>query len=225
MKRILTRLTLPLLLFIVSCNSADETAEIKPRISDADFKIIMIEHPVADFETWKTAYFAHDSVRKAHGISHLSLGVGLDDPTMVMVVGRIDDEAKARQFTELPELKEAMDKAGVTGMPTFKYINVIRSDTSEIEYKDRMMIAHRVKDFDTWLKVYDDEGMEVRNSHGLIDRGLGRSTEDPNMIYILFAVSDMQKAKARSQSEDLKKIMTEAGVEGPPQVMVFQVAD
>ena len=225
MKRILKMLMTPVLLFFISCNSGDEKTAIMPTIPAASFKILMVEHPVADFESWKAAYLAHDSIRQAYGISHLSLGVGADDPTMVLVINKIEDLAKAKEFTELPELKEAMDKAGVTGMPTFMYIDVVRNDSSQTEIKDRMMIAHRVKDFDAWLKVYDAEGMETRKGFGIIDRGIGRSSDDPNMVYILFAISDMEKVKARSSSEELKKIITDAGVEGLPQIMYFKVAD
>ena len=225
MKRLLKMLMIPVLLFFISCNSGNDKTAITPTIPAASFKILMVEHPVADFEVWKTSYFVHDSIRQAYGLSHLSLGVGADDPTMVLVVNKIEDVAKAKAFTQLPELKEAMDKAGVTGMPTFMYIDVVRNDSSQTESKDRMMIAHRVKDFDVWLKAYDTEGMETRKGFGIIDRGIGRSTDDPNMVYILFAISDMEKAKARSGSGELKKIMTDAGVEGPPQILYFKVAD
>jgi hypothetical protein len=42
------------------------------------------------------------------------------------------------------------------------------------------------------------------------------------MVYILFTVTDLAKAKARGNSEDLKKIMTDAGVQGPPKVNFFR---
>jgi len=49
--------------------------------------------------------------------------------------------------------------------------------------------------------------------------------DDSNKVYIVFAISDMQKAKARVASEDLKKIMTDGGVEGPPKFFYYRLVD
>jgi hypothetical protein len=86
------------------------------------------------------------------------------------------------------------------------------------------MIKHKVKDFDAWLKVFDNEGMDARKSFGIIDRGLARGVDDPNMVYIVFAVENWEKANARFNSEELKKLMTEAGVEGSPTIIRYNIA-
>jgi hypothetical protein len=116
-----------------------------------------------------------------------------------------------------------MQKAGVTGPPTFAFVDVLRNDTTDIPQNTRVMVTHRVKDFATFLKVYDGEGIAARASHGIVDRGLGRDIDDPNMVYLVFAITDMYKAKARMQSEELKKIMGEAGVEGTPQFFFYNL--
>jgi quinol monooxygenase YgiN len=87
------------------------------------------------------------------------------------------------------------------------------------------MIAHRVKDFEAWLKVFDEEGPAKRKENGFLDRGLARGLDNPNMVYIVFAITDKEKAKARINSAELKKIMTDAGVEGPPQFMYFSLPE
>ncbi|HLF44803.1 MAG TPA: hypothetical protein VI548_00150, partial [Chitinophagaceae bacterium] len=129
------------------------------------------------------------------------------------------------EFTNLPELKEAMGKAGVTGSPTYSYLDVIRNDTTIIEQKDMIIVAHRVKNVDAWLKVFDKEGTNSRREYGLIDRGVAIDINEPNMVYILFAIKDKEKATARLNSEDLKKIMSDAGVEGTPQFMYFSMTE
>jgi hypothetical protein len=58
-----------------------------------------------------------------------------------------------------------------------------------------------------------------------VDRGLGRSIDDPNMVYIIFAITDMAKAKARVGSPELKKLMKDAGVDGPPQIVYYKLVD
>lgn len=220
MKQILAIFTSAAFLFMASCNNVVDGSD---KMASASFKLMMIQHPVSDFQTWIPEYNAHDSVRKLYGISNYAVGIGTDDPTMVVVFNKITDENKAKEFAALPALKEAMDKAGVTGNPTIQYMNVVRNDTTKIEQKERVMVAHRVKDFETWLKAFDEEGMNKRKEFGLVDRGLSRGIDDPNMVYIVFAIADKEKATARINSEELKKIMMDAGVEGPPQFMYFSL--
>ena len=189
------------------------------------FKVIMVQYPVADFDKWKAAYMTGDSVRKANDITRYLIGQGLDDPKKVIVINKIADVQKAKNFSKLPYLKEAMKKSGVTGQPVFSYADVIRNNDTQIAQKERVMIAHKVKDFDAWLKVYDSEGEAKRTENGLLDRGLGRSIDDPNMVYIVFAITDMAKAKARINSPELKTLMTEAGVEGPRKIIYYKLVD
>lgn len=209
---------------LLSCKTEEKKTEEKATIPAADYTAIFIQHPVADFEAWKPHYFDHDSVRKAYGISHYQIARGIVDTSLVVVFNKIDDTAKAREFTALPDLKAVMDKAGVTGPPTFEYLHVVRDDASAIPINERIMVKHKVKDFDEWLKVFDNEGMDARKSFGIIDRGLARGVDDPNMVYIVFAVEDWEKANARFNSEELKKLMTEAGVEGSPTIIRYNIA-
>ena len=87
------------------------------------------------------------------------------------------------------------------------------------------MITHKVKDFDAWLKVYDGEGMATRAAEGMVDRVIARGVDDPNMVHIVFAITDMTKAKAAITSEAKKKIMMSAGVDGPPTIEFYNMAD
>jgi hypothetical protein len=189
------------------------------------FKVISIKHKVADYDKWRKEYDAHDSMRLTYGVNHFVVGRGMDDANMIVIINKIDDVQKAKDFSKLPNLKEVMKKAGVTGPPEFSYFDVIRSDDSTINLKNRLMITHKVKDFDEWLKVYDAEGMEKRMEEGLIDRGLARSVDDPNMVAIVFAISDLEKAKTAINSEAKKKLMKEAGVEGEPQMFFYKLTD
>ncbi len=208
-----------LIVFTQGCKT--EPKAVEAPIPSVDTKVIMIKHPVKDYNVWKPVYTAHDSVRQSYGISQLSLGRGADDPNMVIVIERITDMAKAKEFLALPDLKTTMDSAGVSGPPSVAFANVMRNDTTEIPQLDRVMIAHKVRDFEAWLKVYDSEGRSVRAENGLLDRALARDADDPNTVYIVFAISDKDKAMARMQSEELKKTMTDAGVEGAPSFFYY----
>jgi quinol monooxygenase YgiN len=236
MKRLPTMLAAFLAVTFFSCNSGTEKTEDKTADTTAavvapapekptfePFKVVSISHKVKNFAKWEEQYFAHDSVRKAYGITHYEIGRDLKDSNLVYIVDKMEDMAKAKTFSTLPNLKDAMKKAGVISQPGFSYAEVIRNDDSPTEYADRVGVAHHVKDFAAWLKVFDAEGPATRAANGLVDRVMARSLVDSNMVYLTFAVSDMAKAKARVTSPDLKKIMTDAGVDSPPTVRWFRI--
>lgn len=225
-----------LLLFLFSCNSGEEkkeepktdtTTAIAPapeKPAFSPFKIARIRHHVKDYAKWLPFYKGNDSLRMAHGISQFIIGRGLEDSNTVIIINKIADVQKAKDFAKLPDLKAVMQKAGVNSQPTFDYSEVIRNDNSVIEQKDRLIVSHHVKDFAAWLKVFDAEAAQ-RPTYGLIDRGLARGIDDPNMVYVVFAISDMAKAKARSASPELKKLMTDAGVDSKPGMLFYKIVD
>lgn len=230
----------PVLLFVfmvtfLSCkNEKKEKVEEPEKMEEAvepesvafmPFDVIVIKHKVADYDKWLKAYNAHDSIRTAYGISNFVIGRGMDDENTVVVINKMNDIKKAKEFSTLPSLKEAMIKAGVLGKPIFSFYNVIRSDDSKINLKDRLMVTHKVKDFDAWLKVYDGEGTAKRMEEGLIDRGMARSVDDPSMVTLVFAISDMKKVKASINSEAKKKLMMEAGVIGAPEMFYYKLSE
>ena len=134
----------------------------------------------------------------------------------------IADVQKAKYFTTAPGLADAMKKAGVTGKPTIMFADVIRDDTTTIPQQERVMVTCHVKDFDAWVKAYDAEGLSSRAGFGMVDRGMARNIDDPNTVSLLFAITDMAKAKARITSPELKKIMDDSGVDGPPTITWFK---
>ncbi len=207
-------------LFVASCNSKEETKATIPAFTD---KVAIIQHPIADYARWRPIFDADDSARKSYDITTIGVGRGIDNPNQIIMFFRMEDTAKANACMMRPELKVVMDSAGVTGPPNVEYVNTVRNDTTKTDIKDRILVKHKVKDFDAWLKVFDDEGMETRKSFGLVDRALARGMDDPNMVYIVFAVSDWDKANARMNSEELKKLMTDAGVEGPPTFVKYKL--
>ncbi len=91
-----------------------------------------------------------------------------------------------------------------------------------MQFLDGVAVSHRVKDFDIWFKAYEADSTG-RSSNGLIERGIARNLQDSNTVSILFEVSDMAKAKARISSPELKKVMTDAGVEGPPTIRWYKL--
>jgi quinol monooxygenase YgiN len=221
MKRMTYFTAITVLLTLTQCKPAE--TKVEEPLPAASFNAIVVDHPVRDFNVFKPVYDGHDSLRLAYGVHNFVMGRGLEDTNRVLVINKIDDVAKAKEFAASPDLKSAMEQAGIAGPPTIAFINVVRNDTAKTDIKERLMVSHHVKDYDAWLKVYDAEGRTVRAENGLVDRGLARGIDDPNMVYVVFAVTDMEKAKTRASSEDLKKLMTDAGVDGPPNMIWYRL--
>ena len=193
---------------------APAPADVKPAF--VPFKVVVVQHKVKNFAKAEAEYFGRDSLRNTYGISHYVIGRDTKDSNTVFVVDKIEDVEKAKAFYALPGAKETMKKAGVMSPPGFTFAEFVTGNDNPVQYLDGMAISHHVKDFATWMKAFDAEGDSVRRANGLITRGIARNLEDSNSISILFEVSDMAKAKARASSPELKKIMTDAGVDSPP---------
>ncbi len=78
--------------------------------------VAAIQHPVADYEAWKKVYDEENPVKLGHAL-FARVNRSVDDPNTIIVVAGFESLEKARGFLDNPELKEAMERAGVTGSP------------------------------------------------------------------------------------------------------------
>ncbi len=221
-------------LLISSCNSGKEKKE-KETTADTTVKktemttapsgplsLMVIRHKVANFEKWKLAYEAHDSARLASGLHKYVICRGLEDSNMVMVAQVMDDVTKAKEMAASSALKEIMKKAGVTGPPMIDFITGVMNDTTYLQQTVRIMVRHKVKDWDAWKKAFDSH-KQMRMDAGLTDRVIGYSVGDNHQVTLVFAAADLDKAKAFMNSQELKDKMKEAGVEGAPDRFIYKV--
>lgn len=225
MKKTLIGLSAMVCLTLFSCMNGKEnkTDATEATLPPDNFLVMVVRFQVPDYNQFYSIYDTHDSLRGAYGISRYALAREMQDTTKVIIMEKIEDIARAKEFGNSEILKNAMNAAGFSGPPSFEYVRVIRNDDSPTEIKTRMMVKHRVKDFDAWLKVYDEESMKGRAAYGIIDRGLARGSEDPNMVYVVFAIADLEKAKARGNSSELKELMAKAGVEGEVEMVMYNL--
>lgn len=216
-----------------ACNSGEETKkadmpvdtvaqkmDVAPIAKPSDILIIM--HKVANFAKWRPVFEANDSMQKTFGLHNYVLARGAKDSNMVMVVIKIDDVAKAKEFTQSADLKTKMKAAGVMGAPVFSYVNIQMVDTSANLQTARLMFTHKVKDWDAWKKEFDSH-KQVRLDAGLSDRAVGYSIDDNHMVTVVCSVNDMKKAEAFVGSKELKEKMAAAGVEGAPTLFYYNV--
>jgi hypothetical protein len=204
---------------------ADTSAIMTPPASAPSENLVdllIIKHQVADYDKWKAAYDSHDSNRINNGLHNFIIGRGMDNSNMVVVILKMDDVNKAKAFTSSQDLMDRMKKGGVMGKPDINFIHVVMNDTTKIDTKARLMVNHKVKDWDAWKKSFDSH-KQARMDAGLVDRGLGYSVDDNHIVSIVFAVTDKKKADDFSKSKDLKDKMAEAGVEGPPTFFYYNI--
>ena len=58
-----------------------------------------------------------------------------------------------------------------------------------------MLCRNRVADYDAWRKVFDAH-LSAQGDAGLTLERVWRADDDPNNVFFLFAVADVDKAKA-----------------------------
>jgi hypothetical protein len=80
-----------------------------------------------------------------------------------------------------------------------------------------LLVHHRVQNFDRWKPHYDAH-LPARQQAGVNEVRLLRGADDPNDVTLLFEASDLAKAQAFVASEDLRDVMTKAGVIGAPEL-------
>lgn len=76
-----------------------------------------IKHRVADYGMWKKAFDEHEEMRRKSGMLSHTLHRDADDPNVVVVAGHAPDAAHARDFLTSPDLRAAMESAGVEAPP------------------------------------------------------------------------------------------------------------
>jgi hypothetical protein len=79
---------------------------------------------------------------------------------------------------------------------------------------ESLTIHHKVKDYPTWRKGYD-EREKSRVAAGVTNGNVFRGAEDPSEVVIVQDVAEMGRARAWLMGEHLKTAMHEAGVIGP----------
>lgn len=80
-----------------------------------------------------------------------------------------------------------------------------------------MSIRHKVRDFNAWKPAFDTHRAK-RVEAGLTDKQLLRGASDPNEVVILLEAKDVNRARAFSESADLRETMQKAGVADKPDI-------
>ncbi len=90
-------------------------------VADRSTAGLIVAHAVKDFAAWKNVYDSVEGLRKRHGIIGAAVNRALDEPNFVTVYHQAETRAELQAFAASPELKAAMQQAGVAGQPELRF--------------------------------------------------------------------------------------------------------
>jgi hypothetical protein len=82
----------------------------------------IVKHPVADYAAWRTVYEEVQPLRDKHGVSAANVFQDPADPNSLTVLHWFPSAGQAQAFATDPGLKDAMQRAGVTGPPRIEIV-------------------------------------------------------------------------------------------------------
>ena len=86
---------------------------------------MFIRHTVSDYKAWRKVYDGFASTQKAMGVTAEAVYQSADDPNEITVTHDFATIAAAQTFAASPDLRTAMQGAGVVGPPTVWFTNKV----------------------------------------------------------------------------------------------------
>jgi len=88
--------------------------------------VVAIQHPVADYAAWKSVFDENNP--GTMGASFARVNRMVDDPDTIVVVAGFQSVDAAKSFVENPDLRDAMDRAGVTSPPRIEMYEEVEAN-------------------------------------------------------------------------------------------------
>ncbi len=86
-------------------------------------KTVIITHEVKNYSEWRKVYDADEVNRTKAGFKTSGEYRAVDNPNMVTIIGEVPSVEAISKFMANPDLKVAMEKGGVLGMPDVRILN------------------------------------------------------------------------------------------------------
>lgn len=83
---------------------------------------MLVHHTVKDFNAWKTVYDSMVGTRKENGELSEQIFHEENNPNSLTILFDWNSIENAKKFSQSPELKAAMEKAGVMGPPDIHFL-------------------------------------------------------------------------------------------------------
>ena len=89
--------------------------------------LLIVRHPVQDYAAWRAVYDGPQvsALHQKYGVSNARVARDAQDANDVVVTHELGSVSDADNFAADPELKTAMDTAGVTGAPRIEIFELV----------------------------------------------------------------------------------------------------
>ena len=84
---------------------------------------MLIQHTVKDYAEWKKVFDSAKEMRTVNGELSAQVYRDASDPFKITTINKWNSVDNAQKFAHSPELKAAMEKAGVVGAPIVSFLN------------------------------------------------------------------------------------------------------
>lgn len=84
---------------------------------------LLIQHQVKDYAEWRKVFDSFAGVRASAGEISARVYRDASDPNRLTVINQWNSLENAQKFAQSPDLKAAMEKAGVQGPPAVSFLN------------------------------------------------------------------------------------------------------
>jgi quinol monooxygenase YgiN len=84
---------------------------------------MLIQHKVKDFAEWKKVFDSVAGLRASSGELSTQIFRDASDSNSLTIINKWNSLENAQKFAHSPELKAAMEKAGVAGPPNVYFLN------------------------------------------------------------------------------------------------------
>lgn len=84
---------------------------------------MLIQHTVKDYAEWKKVFDSVKELRTSNGGLSYQIYRDSTDANKLTIINKWDSLANAQKYAHSPELKAAMEQAGITAAPTVYFLN------------------------------------------------------------------------------------------------------
>jgi len=86
---------------------------------------LLVTHEIKNYSDWRKVFDADEVNRSKAGFKSTGVFHSVDNPNMITIIGEVPSVEAINSFMANPELKVAMEKGGVIGIPDVKILNKI----------------------------------------------------------------------------------------------------
>jgi heme-degrading monooxygenase HmoA len=83
---------------------------------------LYVHHKVADYAKWRVVFDEMDTIRHARGEIGFRVLRSASDPNEIVILTEWPTADQARQYAQSPDLRDAMQRAGVISQPEVLFL-------------------------------------------------------------------------------------------------------